>query len=170
MHAQELEAKEAGGAGADGKQAAAGAPAGGGRLRAFIDTVIGNLELRISNIHIRYEDATSYPGHTFSIGLMLQEISGHTVDVDGKRTFVTGGNALKTLRKVSPCCLLRRLPLLLLLLPCPCMADAQGCGHTAAAAVALYDEHQLLRPAAHMTHLSLVAPAGCGAALAVPVF
>ncbi len=73
---------------------------GGGRFAALLDTIIGNLELRISNIHIRYEDPVSNPGHTFSIGIMLSDISAHTVDEAGKRAFVTT-NALATLRKVS---------------------------------------------------------------------
>lgn len=30
-------------------------PSGGGRFRAIIDTVIGNLQLSITNVHIRFE-------------------------------------------------------------------------------------------------------------------
>ena len=30
-------------------------PSGGGRFRAIIDTVIGNLQLCITNVHIRFE-------------------------------------------------------------------------------------------------------------------
>lgn len=80
---------------------AAGAGAGGGAmgLRGLIDTIVANLELRISNIHIRYEDPASWPGHTFAIGVMLSEISAHTVDEDGRRAFVTN-EQLRTLRKV----------------------------------------------------------------------
>lgn len=36
----------------DGKGKDAG---GGGRLRAIIDTIIGNLQLSITNVHVRYE-------------------------------------------------------------------------------------------------------------------
>lgn len=71
-----------------------------GRLRALVDTIIGNLELKISNIHIRYEDSTSNPGHTFCIGVLLSEISAHTVGEDWQRKFVTA-DALLTLRKVT---------------------------------------------------------------------
>ena len=28
---------------------------GGGRLRAIIDTIIGNLQFSITNVHVRYE-------------------------------------------------------------------------------------------------------------------
>lgn len=38
---------------AGGLQVDAAAEGGGGRLQAFIATIIGNLELRISNVHIR---------------------------------------------------------------------------------------------------------------------
>lgn len=88
---------------AQGSSAAAGDAAGGGgvgRFRALIDTIIGNLELKISNIHIRYEDSSSNPGHTFCIGVLLSEISAHTVGEDWQRKFVTA-DALLTLRKVS---------------------------------------------------------------------
>lgn len=78
----------------------AGAAGGNvGRFRALVDTIIGNLELKISNIHIRYEDSTSNPGHSFCIGVLLSEISAHTVGEDWQRKFVTA-DALLTLRKV----------------------------------------------------------------------
>eukprot|EP00775_Hariotina_reticulata_P007140 gene7140-7355_t len=69
-----------------------------GRLRALVDTIIGNLELHITNIHIRYEDPSSNPGHTFCIGIVLQEISAHTVDDAWRRAFVKA-DALLTMRK-----------------------------------------------------------------------
>jgi hypothetical protein len=71
-----------------------------GRFRALVDTIIGNLELKISNIHILYEDSSSNPGHNFCIGLLLSEISAHTVGEDWQRKFVTA-DALLTLRKVG---------------------------------------------------------------------
>lgn len=87
---------------AQGSSAAAdgGTGAGVGRFRALVDTIIGNLELKISNIHIRYEDSSSNPGHTFCIGVLLSEISAHTVGEDWQRKFVTA-DALLTLRKVG---------------------------------------------------------------------
>jgi len=83
---------------------AAGNPSGGGGgplgLRGLIDTIVANLELRVTNIHIRFEDPSSWPGHTFAIGVMLSEISAHTVDEDGRRAFVTN-EQLRTVRKVG---------------------------------------------------------------------
>lgn len=49
---------------------------------------------------LRYEDLVSNPGHTFAIGVMLSDISAHTVDEAGQRAFVTG-NPLSMLRKVG---------------------------------------------------------------------
>ena len=36
-----------------------GEDGGGGRFRAIIDTVIGNLQLSITNVHIRFEVSPS---------------------------------------------------------------------------------------------------------------
>lgn len=41
--------------------AADGGAGGGGFLRAMIDTIIGNLQMKISNIHVRYEVLSSPP-------------------------------------------------------------------------------------------------------------
>ncbi|KAL4858517.1 Vacuolar protein sorting-associated protein 13C [Chlorella vulgaris] len=50
----------------------------GGMFKAVIDTVIGNLQLSISNVHIRYEDALTNPEHPFACGITLDRISGYT--------------------------------------------------------------------------------------------
>jgi len=42
--------------------------------RLFIN-VIKNLELTISNIHIRYEDKVTNPASPFSVGVTLHELS-----------------------------------------------------------------------------------------------
>lgn len=93
---QELKAKEEDAAGGKKDEKSPG------RLRAMINTVIGNLQLRISNLHVRYEDGTSYPGHNFAVGLMLTDIIADTVDEAGRKAFVTA-NVLKLLRKVRSC-------------------------------------------------------------------
>ncbi|XP_078437793.1 pleckstrin homology (PH) domain-containing protein isoform X2 [Wolffia australiana] len=59
-------------------------------LGSFINTIIGNLKLSISNIHIRYEDLESNPGHPFAAGLMLGRLSAFTIDDAGEETFATG--------------------------------------------------------------------------------
>ncbi|KAK6251014.1 hypothetical protein SCA6_005019 [Theobroma cacao] len=78
-------------------------------LGSLISTIIGNLKLSISNIHIRYEDLESNPGHPFAAGLTLEKLSAVTVDDSGKETFVTGG-ALDCIQK---CVELDRLALYL---------------------------------------------------------
>ncbi|KAK1438468.1 hypothetical protein QVD17_04277 [Tagetes erecta] len=67
-------------------------------LGSFINTIIGNLKLSISSIHIRYEDLESNPGHPFAAGVTLEKLSASTVDDSGKEAFVTGG-ALEQLHK-----------------------------------------------------------------------
>ncbi|KAG8382461.1 hypothetical protein BUALT_Bualt05G0079700 [Buddleja alternifolia] len=67
-------------------------------LGSLINTVIGNLKLSISNIHIRYEDLESNPGHPFSAGVTLDKLSAFTVDDKGEETFITGG-ALERIQK-----------------------------------------------------------------------
>ncbi|KAM1034247.1 hypothetical protein ACFX2J_037492 [Malus domestica] len=68
-------------------------------LGSLISTIIGNLKLSISNIHIRYEDIESNPGHPFAAGITLESLSAMTVDSNGNETFVTGG-ALDCIQKV----------------------------------------------------------------------
>ncbi|KAG9452487.1 hypothetical protein H6P81_005391 [Aristolochia fimbriata] len=60
-------------------------------LGSLINTIIGNLKLSVTNIHIRYEDIESNPGHPFAAGLTLSRLSAVTVDDSGKETFATGG-------------------------------------------------------------------------------
>ncbi|KAM5573225.1 hypothetical protein ABKV19_012985 [Rosa sericea] len=67
-------------------------------LGSLISTIIGNLKLSISNIHIRYEDLESNFGHPFAAGITLERLSAMTVDDSGKETFVTGG-ALDRIQK-----------------------------------------------------------------------
>ncbi|XP_008465914.2 uncharacterized protein LOC103503494 isoform X1 [Cucumis melo] len=67
-------------------------------LGSLVSTIIGNLKLSISNIHIRYEDIESNPGHPFAAGVSLEKLSAVTVDDDGKETFITGG-ALDRIQK-----------------------------------------------------------------------
>lgn len=71
---------------------------GGGMLKAVIDTVVGNLQLSITNVHMRYEDTLTHPGHPFSCALTLDMLKAHTVDEEGRDTFVTN-NPLGMLRK-----------------------------------------------------------------------
>ncbi|KAE9602547.1 putative vacuolar protein sorting-associated protein [Lupinus albus] len=67
-------------------------------LSSLISTIIGNLKISISNVHIRYEDAVSNPGHPFSSGVTLAKLAAVTMDEQGNETFDASG-ALDRLRK-----------------------------------------------------------------------
>ncbi|GAB4857735.1 hypothetical protein Ancab_015642 [Ancistrocladus abbreviatus] len=67
-------------------------------LGSLINTIIGNLKLSLSNIHIRYEDPESNHGHPFAAGVSLEKLSAFTVDDNGNEAFVTGG-ALDRIQK-----------------------------------------------------------------------
>lgn len=97
-----------------------------GMLQAVIDTVIGNLQLSITNIHIRYEvriascglkwikgscfdsltmlhavwqDAQTNPQHPFTVGITLDKMAASTVDEQGQEAFVKH-DPMQLLRKV----------------------------------------------------------------------
>ena len=65
-----------GGAAAADKQAAEGNQ-GGGRFRAIIDTVIGNLQLSITNVHIRFEVCLSFHPESFMPDVDVDSCSGN---------------------------------------------------------------------------------------------
>ena len=67
-------------------------------FRAFASTVVGNVQVRVSNVHVRYEDEASYPGVPFAIGITLHQLAVITVDAFGRETFQTA-HALENLRK-----------------------------------------------------------------------
>ncbi|AQK59109.1 calcium-dependent lipid-binding family protein [Zea mays] len=74
------------------------APGGNSWLYNLISTIIGNLKVTISNVHIRYEDSVSNSGHPFASGFTLSKLAAVTVDEDGNETF-DAGVALDKLRK-----------------------------------------------------------------------
>ncbi|CAL9040995.1 unnamed protein product [Musa banksii] len=74
------------------------APGGNSWLGSLIATIIGNLKVTISNVHIRYEDTISNPGHPFCTGFTLSKLAAFTMDEQGNETFDTSG-ALDKLRK-----------------------------------------------------------------------
>ncbi|CAK9187593.1 unnamed protein product [Ilex paraguariensis] len=76
-----------------------GSPSSGNSwLGSLIATIIGNLKISISNVHIRYEDSISNPGNPFACGVTLAKLAAVTTDEQGNETFDTSG-ALDKLRK-----------------------------------------------------------------------
>lgn len=55
---------------------------------ALTTKIIDNLQVTIRNIHIRYEDAISTPGHPFALGITLEEFSAVSTDEKWEPAFV----------------------------------------------------------------------------------
>ncbi|KAL7343935.1 hypothetical protein BJY59DRAFT_711306 [Rhodotorula toruloides] len=56
---------------------------------SLINKIVDNLQIEIRNIHIRYEDKLSVPGHPFSVGLTLSRFSAVSTDENWQPTFIT---------------------------------------------------------------------------------
>nr|GEV02157.1 vacuolar protein sorting-associated protein 62 [Tanacetum cinerariifolium] len=95
---QQIEEAESATLDAISKSKLGNSPAGNSWLGSLIGTIIGNLKISIGNVHIRYEDSVSNPGHPFAVGITLAKLAAFTVDEQGKETFDTSG-ALDKLRK-----------------------------------------------------------------------
>lgn len=50
--------------------------------------IIDNLEVTLTNLHIRYEDSTSIPGSVFSCGMTIESLSLATTDENWSSSFV----------------------------------------------------------------------------------
>ncbi|KAK4997866.1 Vacuolar protein sorting-associated protein 13 [Elasticomyces elasticus] len=50
--------------------------------------IVDNVQISIKNVHIRYEDSVSDPGHPFAAGLTLQELSAVSTDENWQPTFI----------------------------------------------------------------------------------
>ncbi|KAL8710768.1 MAG: hypothetical protein Q9220_004786 [cf. Caloplaca sp. 1 TL-2023] len=50
--------------------------------------IVDNLQISIKNIHIRYEDTISAPGHPFALGLTLKEFSAVSTDEEWRPSFI----------------------------------------------------------------------------------
>ncbi|GAA6061937.1 hypothetical protein JCM10212_001505 [Sporobolomyces blumeae] len=57
-------------------------------MASLTSKVTSNLQLEIQNLHIRYEDKISVPGHPFSVGVTLSDFSMISTDADWKETFI----------------------------------------------------------------------------------
>lgn len=65
--------------------------------------ILDNLEVQISNIHIRYEDSVSEPGKTFGFGITLDKIILTTTDDQWNAKFVKrdAGNKSAAINKLG---------------------------------------------------------------------
>lgn len=54
----------------------------------LVTKIVDNLQVTVKNIHVRYEDSISAPGHPFSLGITLEEFSAVSTDGQWKPTFI----------------------------------------------------------------------------------
>ncbi|KAK3724815.1 Vacuolar protein sorting-associated protein 13 [Vermiconidia calcicola] len=64
-----------------------------GFTAALTTTIIDNVQISVKNVHIRYEDALSDPGHPFAAGLTLQELSAVSTDENWRPTFIQSASS-----------------------------------------------------------------------------
>ncbi|KAG8628535.1 hypothetical protein KVT40_004408 [Elsinoe batatas] len=50
--------------------------------------IVDNVQISVKNVHVRYEDSISDPGHPFAVGITLQELSAVSTDENWKPTFI----------------------------------------------------------------------------------
>lgn len=58
----------------------------------MVTNIIENLELKIRNVHIRYEDAISIPHHQFSCGITIDSLSARSCDENWQSGFTSAWN------------------------------------------------------------------------------
>ncbi|CAG8450182.1 1456_t:CDS:10 [Cetraspora pellucida] len=56
----------------------------------LVTKIVDNLQISINNIHIRYEDKLSDPGHPFAVGLTLSEFSAVSTNSNWEPAFIEG--------------------------------------------------------------------------------
>eukprot|EP00051_Salpingoeca_urceolata_P024411 m.428631 g.428631 ORF g.428631 m.428631 type:complete len:3311 (+) comp20233_c0_seq24:244-10176(+) len=56
----------------------------------LVASIINNIQVRVENIHIRYEDATSNPGHPFAFGITLSSLSAESTNEKWEAAFLKG--------------------------------------------------------------------------------
>ena len=72
---------------------------GDGFLAQLTTKVVDNLQFTMKNIHIRYEDKISDPGHPFAAGITLKELSALSTDENWNPKFIS--DPTSTINKVS---------------------------------------------------------------------
>ncbi|KAI0171728.1 vacuolar protein sorting-associated protein 13 [Hypoxylon sp. FL1284] len=66
---------------------------------SLVTKIVDNLQVTVKNIHVRYEDSISAPGHPFALGVTLTEFSAVSTDGEWKPTFIQ--NSTKTTNKLA---------------------------------------------------------------------
>ncbi|KAF2642663.1 vacuolar protein sorting-associated protein 13 [Massarina eburnea CBS 473.64] len=60
---------------------------------SMVTAIVDNVQVTVKNIHIRYEDSISDPGHPFALGITLADFSAISTDGNWKPTFIQGGTS-----------------------------------------------------------------------------
>ncbi|KAG0637605.1 hypothetical protein HOY80DRAFT_1138202 [Tuber brumale] len=55
---------------------------------SLVTKILDNLQITVKNIHIRYEDSLSTPGHPFSLGFTLEEFSAVSTNENWEPNFI----------------------------------------------------------------------------------
>ncbi|KAI1260817.1 vacuolar protein sorting-associated protein 13 [Xylariaceae sp. FL1019] len=66
---------------------------------SLVTKIVDNLQVTVKNIHVRYEDSISAPGHPFALGVTLEEFSAVSTDGEWEPTFIQ--NTSKTTHKLA---------------------------------------------------------------------
>ncbi|ERT03326.1 hypothetical protein HMPREF1624_01637 [Sporothrix schenckii ATCC 58251] len=56
--------------------------------QSLVTKIVDNLQISVKNIHIRYEDSISAPGHPFALGVTLEEFSAVSTDEGWRPAFI----------------------------------------------------------------------------------
>ena len=67
--------------------------------QSLVTKIVDNLQVTVKNIHVRYEDSISAPGHPFALGITLEEFSAISTDGDWQPTFIQ--DSAKTTHKLA---------------------------------------------------------------------
>ncbi|KAI8376296.1 uncharacterized protein BYT42DRAFT_594245 [Radiomyces spectabilis] len=74
-------------------------PQDDGFVSQLTTKIVDNLQFSMKNIHIRYEDSISDPGHPFAAGITLKELSAVSTDGEWNPTFIN--EATNTIHKLT---------------------------------------------------------------------
>lgn len=61
---------------------------------SLVSTIVNNLQITVKNIHVRYEDSISAPGHPFAAGITLEEFSAVSTDGEWNPTYIQNSSSV----------------------------------------------------------------------------
>ena len=61
---------------------------------SLVTTIVNNLQITVKNIHVRYEDSISAPGHPFALGVTLEEFSAISTDGEWTPTYIQASSGI----------------------------------------------------------------------------